>query len=103
MMFAFLNAESEVLIVNRPMVCEFPYVFPNYISDLLSEREVQFPIDLVPSARPVSMESYKMSALELSELMKHLEDLLEKKFVRPSVSQWGAPKLLVKKKDGSMR
>lgn len=32
---------------------------------------------------------------------KYLEDLLEKKFVRPSV--WGAPMLLVKKKDGSMR
>ena len=29
--------------------------------------------------------------------------MLEKKFVRPSVPPWGAPMLLVKKKDGSMR
>ena len=44
-----------------------------------------------------------MSASELVELKKQLEDLLEKKFVRPSVSPWGAPVLLVKKKEGSMR
>lgn len=44
-----------------------------------------------------------MSASELSELKKHLEDLLEKKFVRPIMSSWGAYVQLVKKKDGSMR
>ncbi|MCI80746.1 RNA-directed DNA polymerase (Reverse transcriptase), partial [Trifolium medium] len=43
-----------------------------------------------------------MSALELSELKKQHEELLEKRFVRPSISPWGAPVLLVKKKDGSM-
>lgn len=36
-------------------------------------------------------------------MKKQLEDLLEKKFVRPSVSPWGAPMLLVKNKDGRMR
>ena len=44
-----------------------------------------------------------MSALEMGELKKQLEELLEKQFIRPSVSPWGAPVLLVKKKDGSMR
>jgi len=51
----------------------------------------------------VSMVPYRMSASELAELKKQLEDLLDKKFVRPSVSPWAAPVLLVKKKDGSMR
>ncbi|MCI96936.1 RNA-directed DNA polymerase (Reverse transcriptase), partial [Trifolium medium] len=32
-----------------------------------------------------------MSASELNELKKQLEELLEKKFIRPSVSPWGAP------------
>ncbi|MCI69962.1 RNA-directed DNA polymerase (Reverse transcriptase), partial [Trifolium medium] len=41
-----------------------------------------------------------MSASELKELKKQLEGLLEKKFIRPSVSPWGAAVLLVKKKDG---
>ena len=49
------------------------------------------------------MAPYRMFASELSELKKQLEDLLEKKFVRTSVSSWGAPVLLVKKKDISMR
>jgi hypothetical protein len=44
-----------------------------------------------------------MSVSELNELKKQLEELLEKKFIRPSVSPWGAPILLVKKKEGSMR
>ena len=51
----------------------------------------------------MSMAPYRMSASELTELKKQFEDLLEKKFVRPSASPWGAPVLLVKKKDGSMR
>ncbi|MCI86901.1 putative reverse-transcriptase-like protein, partial [Trifolium medium] len=40
-----------------------------------------------------------MSAAELEKLKEHLEELLEKKFVRPSISPWGAPVLLVKKND----
>jgi len=39
----------------------------------------------------------------LAELKKQLEDFLDKMFVRPSVSPWGAPVLLVKKKDGSTK
>ncbi|MCI30823.1 RNA-directed DNA polymerase (Reverse transcriptase), partial [Trifolium medium] len=67
------------------------------------EREVEFAIDLIPDTSPISMAPYRMSASELKELKKQLEELLEKKFIRPSVSPWGAPILLVKKKDGSMR
>ncbi|XP_057459259.1 uncharacterized protein LOC130749920 [Actinidia eriantha] len=44
-----------------------------------------------------------MSPLELKELKVQLQDLLEKGFIRPSVSPWGAPVLFVRKKDGTMR
>ena len=44
-----------------------------------------------------------MAPLELKELKKQLEELLEKGFIRPSTSPWGAPMLFVKKKDGSLR
>ena len=44
-----------------------------------------------------------MAPVELAELKKQLEDLLEKQFIRPSVSPWGAPVILVKKNDGSSR
>ncbi|KAL0411198.1 UNVERIFIED_CONTAM: Transposon Ty3-G Gag-Pol polyprotein [Sesamum latifolium] len=44
-----------------------------------------------------------MAPVELQELKKQLEELLEKGFIQPSTSPWGAPVLFVKKKDGSMR
>ncbi len=44
-----------------------------------------------------------MAPSELKELKIQLQELLEKGFIRPSVSPWGAPVLFVKKKDGSLR
>jgi hypothetical protein len=44
-----------------------------------------------------------MSPLELKELKFQLEELIQKHFIRPSVSPWGEPVLLVKKKDDSVR
>ncbi|KAL0556468.1 hypothetical protein IC582_004982 [Cucumis melo] len=44
-----------------------------------------------------------MAPAELKELKVQLQELLDKGFIRPSVSAWGAPVLFVKKKDGSMR
>ncbi|KAL2252896.1 UNVERIFIED_CONTAM: Transposon Ty3-I Gag-Pol polyprotein [Sesamum indicum] len=44
-----------------------------------------------------------MAPSELKELKKQLEELLDKGFIRPNISPWGAPVLFVKKKDGSMR
>ena len=58
---------------------------------------------MVLGTSPISIAPYRMSASELGELKKQLEELLEKQFIRPSVSPWGAPVLLVKKKDGSVR
>ena len=44
-----------------------------------------------------------MTPAELKELKEQLKDLLDKGFIRPSVSPWGAPVLFVRKKDGSLR
>lgn len=49
------------------------------------------------------MDPYRNFSSELSELRKKLQDLIENKFVRLSVSSWGAPVLLVKKNDDSVR
>lgn len=103
LLMASLSVESQAVIADLPMVCNFPEVFPDEIPSAPPEREVEFTIDLVPGTRPISMAPYRMSASELAELKSQLKDLLERKFVRPSVSPWGALVLLVKKKDGSMR
>src|SRR4051812_34242970 len=90
-LMASLSFDNQVRIDELKVVREISEVFPDDIPDVPPEREVEFTIDLVPSTRPVSMAPYRMSASELSELKKQLEELLEKKFVRPSVSPWGAP------------
>ncbi|KAL0283069.1 UNVERIFIED_CONTAM: Retrovirus-related Pol polyprotein from transposon [Sesamum radiatum] len=53
-------------------------------------------------AAPISIAPYRMAPSELKELKKQLEELLDKGFIRPSISPWGAPVLFVKK-NGSMR
>ncbi|KAK7264749.1 hypothetical protein RJT34_32359 [Clitoria ternatea] len=103
MLLLSTKGEQESKIKNLPVVCEFPDVFPEDIPGLPPERDVEFSIDLVPGVGPISIAPYRMSPLELAELKKQLEEMIEKQFIRPSVSPWGAPVLLVKKKDGSMR
>ena len=44
-----------------------------------------------------------MVTVQLKEWKSQLKDLLDKGFIRPSISPWGAPILFVKKKDGSLR
>ena len=46
---------------------------------------------------------YRMSVPELTELKIQLQELLDKGYIRTSVSPWGAPVLFVKKKDGTLR
>ena len=57
----------------------------------------------MPGTNPISKAPYRMASSELKELKEQLPDLLDKVFIRPSISLWGAPVLFVKKKDGSMR
>jgi hypothetical protein len=94
-LMASLSIENQAVSDKLQIVCGFPEVF--------LKREVEFSIDLVPGTKLVFMIPYRMSVSELAELKKQLEDLLDKKFIRPSVSPWGAPVLFVKNKGGSMR
>ncbi|GJW33759.1 putative reverse transcriptase domain-containing protein [Tanacetum coccineum] len=85
------------------MICNFPEVFPDDFPGLPPPRQVEFRIDLVPGAAPVARAPYRLAPSELKELSDQLKELLEKGFIRPSSSPWGAPVLFVKKKDGSFR
>jgi hypothetical protein len=86
-----------------PVVCEFPDVFPEELTELPPDRDVEFVIELMPGAGPVAKSPYRMSSDELDELKKQLKKLLEQGFVRPSASPWGSPVLFVEKKDGTKR
>ncbi|XP_004242076.2 uncharacterized protein [Solanum lycopersicum] len=86
-----------------PVVREYADVFPTDLPGLPPERDIDFAIDLEPGTRPISIPPYRMAPAELTELSVQLKDLLEKGFIRPSVSPWGAPVLFVKNKDGTLR
>ncbi|GJV31518.1 putative reverse transcriptase domain-containing protein [Tanacetum coccineum] len=90
-------------IENLSVVREFADVFPDELPGLPPAREIEFGIELIPGAEPISKAPYRMAPVELKELKEQLQEMLENGFIRPSVSPWGAPVLFVKKKDGSMR
>ncbi|CAA0818854.1 Uncharacterized mitochondrial protein AtMg00860, partial [Striga hermonthica] len=85
------------------IVCEYLDVFPDELPRGPPDCQVEFTIDLVPGADPVSKAPYRMAPKELQELKTQIQELLNFGFIRPSLSLWGAPVLFVKKKDGSMR
>ena len=49
------------------------------------------------------MTLHRMAPVELQELRVQLQELLDKGFIRPSTSPWGAPVLFAKKKDKALR
>ncbi|KAD3067306.1 hypothetical protein E3N88_35186 [Mikania micrantha] len=97
------SSSSQKRIENIPVVKDFPEVFPEDISGLPPMRQVEFHIDLIPGAAPVAKAPYRLAPSEMQELSGQLQQLLDKGFIRPSFSPWGAPILFVKKKDGSFR
>ena len=86
-----------------PVVREFPDIFHKELPGLPPDREIEFCINLVSEARPISTPPYRMAPEELKELKDQLQELLDKGFIRPSTSPWGALVLFVRKKDGSLR
>nr|KYP61433.1 Retrotransposable element Tf2 [Cajanus cajan] len=103
LLLAAMSVETERVIAEIDVVRDFAEVFPDEVPGLPPTREMEFSIDLVLGAGLVSVAPYRMAPTELVELKGQLEDLLEKQLVRPSVSPWGAPVLLVKKKDRGSR
>ncbi|KAA0063403.1 reverse transcriptase [Cucumis melo var. makuwa] len=95
--------ELKVSLSSEPVVREYPDVFSDELPGLPSPREIDFAIELEPDTAPISRTPYRMAPAELKELKVQLQELLDKGFIRPSVSPWRAPVLFVKKKDGSMR
>ena len=66
------------------------------------KRELDFTIEMVPSVVPNSKAPYRKNILELNELKSQSKELIDNKYIRPSVSPWGAPVIFVKKKDGTL-
>ena len=62
------------------------------------KRDIDFSINFMPGAAPVSKTPYRMSTPKLKELQMQLEEILKKGYISPSVSPWGAPVLYEKER-----
>ncbi|KAL0551561.1 hypothetical protein IC582_010650 [Cucumis melo] len=97
------TGEVDVSLSLEPVVRDYPDVFSEELPGLPPHREIEFAIELEPGTIPISRAPYRMAPAELKELKVQLHELVDKGFIRPSVSPFGAVVLFVKKKDGSMR
>nr|AAM74397.1 Putative retroelement [Oryza sativa Japonica Group] len=86
-----------------PIVCEYPEVFPEDLTTMPPKREIEFRIDLAPGTAPIYKRPYRMAANELAEVKKQVDKQLQKGYIRPSTSPWGAPVIFVEKKDKTKR
>nr|GEW44484.1 putative reverse transcriptase domain-containing protein [Tanacetum cinerariifolium] len=95
------DKSEEKRLEDVPIVQDFPGVFLEDLPRLSPMRQVEFQIDLVPSAAPMASAPYRLAPLELQELSTQLEELSNKGFIRPSHPR--EPWFCLSKKGGSFR
>jgi hypothetical protein len=81
-----------------PVVNEFPNDFPEDLPGMPLDRDIKFVIELKPGTAPIYKTPFRMTTPELAELKEHIKELLEKGFICPSSSPWGASVIFVLKK-----
>ena len=80
------SKRGQINLEDIPMIKEFPDVFPEELPGLLPKKEVDLSIEVVQGTTPISKAPYRMAPIELKKLKTQLQELLDKGFVRPSVS-----------------
>jgi hypothetical protein len=95
--------DDKPSLEDHPTLREYRDVFLEEVLGLPPRRDIDFSIELTPGAMPVSRTPYRMSTPELIEPKLQLKEMMDKGYIRPNVSPWGAPVLFVKKKDGTLR
>ena len=78
-------------------------VFPDELLGLPPQRVVDFGIELHLGITPISMTPHRMASVELQGLRLQLQELLDKGFMKPSTSPWGASVLVAKKRGKTLR
>jgi hypothetical protein len=84
-------------------ISEYPDAFPEELSGMPPDREIEFCIELVPGTTPIFKRPYRIAANQLAELQEQLQELLDKGYIHPNASPWGEPVIFVPKKDGTQR
>jgi hypothetical protein len=96
-----LNHLDVASTLDFRIVFEYPDVFPEELPGMPPDHEIEFVIELVPRTAPIFKRPYRMVTNQLSKLKEQIQVLLDKGYIRPSASPWGAPVIFVPKKDGT--
>ncbi|XP_021311863.1 uncharacterized protein LOC110433677 [Sorghum bicolor] len=107
--YTFIHNDKKVVLV--PLSPEeiyasddFEDVFPDEVpAGLPPLRGIEHQIDLVPGASLPNRPAYRANPEETKEIQRQVKELLDKGYVRESLSPCAVPVLLVPKKDGSWR
>jgi hypothetical protein len=96
-----LNQLDAASTLDIRTVSKFLDVFPEELPGMPPDREIEFVIELVLGTAPIFKRPYRMTANQLVDLKEQLQELLDKGYIRPSASPWGAPVIFVLEKDGT--
>jgi hypothetical protein len=78
-------------------------VFAKRLCELPGTKLVTAKIELLENAKPIFFRPYRTSQVEVKAITENLEEMLEANIIRPSMSTFSSPVLVVKKKTGGYR
>jgi hypothetical protein len=76
-----LNQTKAIALEDIRVVQDFPDVFPEELSTMPPDRDIEFLIELLPGTPPISKRSYRMPVNELVELKNQIAELQAKGFI----------------------
>ena len=101
-----LTTDQEALQDNswKELVQEFNDLFPEELpSEPISRPGFDHEINLKDGTDPPRIRPYRLSPVELEEVRRNIDEMLEKGYIQPSNSPYSSPLLFVKKKNGELR
>jgi hypothetical protein len=98
------NLQQSLPPIVADVLQEYADVFPSEVpSGLPPLRGIEHLIDLIPGASLPNRAPYRTNPKETKEIQCQVQELLDKGYVRESLSPCAVPVILVPKKDGLWR
>ncbi|XP_057526414.1 uncharacterized protein LOC130805648 [Amaranthus tricolor] len=94
------QSDPRIISLLKPFADVFPAELPKGLPPI---RGIEHQIDLIPGAALPNRPAYRTSPEETKELQRQIQELMDRGYVRESMSPCVVPTLLVPKKDGTWR
>ena len=103
-LFPIRDIASTLPLAVADILQAYEDVFPNELPPGLPPlRGIEHQIDLIPGASLPNRAAYRTNPEETKEIQRQVQELLDRGYVRESLSPCSVPVLLVPKKDGTWR